>query len=151
MTAQGKVHGNTGRKNPHGKVAYSKLSKEEQLSYMREVNKKSYLKQIGGKLTRRSPLEMTDELRIQYHRNKACLRATRAKKARFYDEFTNLVVKEAHELRKLRNEITGIEWHVDHIEPLKGKDVCGLHIWSNLQVIPKLLNLKKGARRALHD
>lgn len=151
MTAQGKPHGNTGRKNPHGKVAYSTLSKEEQLSYMREVNKKSYLKKVGGKLSRRSPLDMTDELRKQYYRDKASLRATRAKKARFNDEFTNLVVKEAHELRKLRNKITGIDWHVDHVEPLNGKDVCGLHIWSNLQVIPKLLNLKKGATRAVSN
>ena len=149
MTKAGKVHGNTGRKNPHGKVAYSQLSREEQLSYMREVNRRSYLKKVNGKLTRRSPLEMTNELRIQYYRDKANLRATRAKKARFYDELTVLVTKEAHELRKLRNKLTGIEWHVDHIEPLKGKDVCGLHIWSNLQVIPKLINLQKGANRAV--
>lgn len=149
MTKKGLPHGNTGRKNPHGKVAYSTLSKEEKLEYMREVNRKSYLKKVGGVLSRRSPLIMTDELRKQYYRDKACMRATRAKKARFYDELTSLVVKEAHDLRKLRNKCTGIEWHVDHIEPLKGKDVCGLHIWNNLQVIPKIINLQKGATRAL--
>jgi len=151
MTNEIKVHGNTGRKNPHGKVVYSLLSKEEQIKYKREANNKSYLKRVGGTLTRRSPLEMTDELRKEYYRNKSCIRATRAKKARFTDELTTLVVKEAHDLRILRNKCTGIEWHVDHIEPLKGKDVCGLHIWSNLQVIPKLLNLQKGAKRALSN
>ena len=108
-----------------------------------------YLNDVGT-LTRRSPLEMTEELRKEYYRNKALMRATRAKKARFTDELTQLVVKEAHELRKLRNKLTGIEWHVDHIEPLKGKDVCGLHIWSNLQVIPKIVNLSKGAKRAVY-
>jgi hypothetical protein len=63
MTKLGMIHGNTGRKNPHGKVAYSQLSIEEKLSYMREANRRAYLKKVNGKLTRRSPLEMTDELK----------------------------------------------------------------------------------------
>ncbi|CAK0741155.1 conserved hypothetical protein [Gammaproteobacteria bacterium] len=44
------------------------------------------------------------------------------------------------------NKSTGVQWHVDHIIPLQGKNVSGLHVPENLQVIQGSLNSKKGNR-----
>lgn len=53
------------------------------------------------------------------------------------------IIKEIYKLARERTKLTGIDWHVDHIVPLKGQVVCGLHVPWNLRVILGIENLKK--------
>jgi hypothetical protein len=76
---------------------------------------------------------------------------TAIRRATFYQRIPNwLSKKDKQEIKQiylkaqLITEQTGIKHDVDHILPLRGKDVSGLHVLNNLQIIPKELNLKKG-------
>ena len=55
----------------------------------------------------------------------------------------DFVLSEAYELAQLRTRATGVIHHVDHIVPLKSKNVCGLHCEFNLRVIPGKENQMK--------
>ena len=59
------------------------------------------------------------------------------------DDEVKFLIAEAYDLAQRRAELCGGEWHVDHIVPVRGKSVCGLHVPWNLQVIPKEVNLRK--------
>lgn len=64
--------------------------------------------------------------------------------ASHYDEMRDLYTKSSQIA-----ELTGILFHVDHIVPLQGELVCGLHVPWNLQVIPAYENLSKSNKHEI--
>lgn len=88
----------------------------------------------------------------EYRKNNPILCRLRALKRRaakklsipiWYDDFDDFVFEEAEILRRERQGLTGIKWHIDHIVPLQSKIVCGLHSYINVAVIPAIENQRK--------
>ena len=116
-----------------------RLTKEHQQknrAYWRELNRKSY--------SNWSPEQKEKRNKQSYLRHKRTRVRSRG------DELTEFVFSEAYDLAKIREKVFGFKWHIDHIIPLNGKRVSGLHVWNNLQVIPAVENLSKGNKEMIN-
>jgi 5-methylcytosine-specific restriction endonuclease McrA len=84
----------------------------------------------------------------RYYIDKGMLYLKKRKGAmpKWLNEKHKFFLEEIYELRDLRTKATGIVHHVDHIIPLKGDGVCGLHVPWNLQILTAFENRAKGNR-----
>lgn len=117
-------------------------------AYQEQVKQDGSRSEYNAKWYRDNIEKATETRKDWYQRNKGHKNSLTAKRRaqalnatpKWADQW---FIDEIYDLAKLRTEMTGINWHVDHIIPLQGKLVCGLHVETNLQVIPGYENYKK--------
>jgi len=122
------------------------------------VQKKEYRDLLGKKLLERKKSEYQrnrqsrlSQKRIYRQENKGKINALVAARKKVIKQRTpkwlteddKWIIQEAYELAALRSKLFGFSWHVDHVIPLQGKQVSGLHVPNNLQVIPGVENIRK--------
>lgn len=127
--------------------AGKKASKRDILSYNRKwtSENKDKVKVYVKRYTSKKPETVTYQ---------ASLRRASKRNATppWVDKEHRTKIKEIFKSAKASSEFHEIEYHVDHIEPLKGKNEfgehvsCGLHVFWNLRSIPATENLKKHSK-----
>lgn len=139
------------------KKPYNQQNKEK----INEAVKKSYLKHPNRWKDYNDRWKLDNALRHKaykskhnseyYQKNKGSCNARHrayeaAKIQRTPKWLTKEQLKEIEEFYILAQELSWLSeggLHVDHIIPLRGENISGLHVPSNLQIIPAKENLKK--------
>lgn len=127
-------------------------NREEYLSYQRDYAKQNRERNLERKHEWR--LANPDRSKEQNTRNSRSWRESNRARYNSIQRVRNVHMKspvwaceeEIENLYRHAAELTkqtGTPHHVDHIIPLRGKSVCGLHVPANLRVITAAENLRK--------
>jgi hypothetical protein len=155
--ALGLTHYFTGKPCIHGHIEQRRVNDRICMQCTRDFHKKiRETFPVAHSAKKKASYERTKEKhlvqkRIYRQANKAKVNAlAKAYKVRkknripkWVDKNHMQLIKEVYELAQIRTKHFGFPWHVDHIVPIQGKLVSGLHVIENLQVIPGIENIKK--------
>ena len=135
-----------------------RLRKQEYKKRKRLHDKVGRPKKVNRELTeqeldlKRQRMRIASKKYSSDPKNKAKLTAKRAKRRcsklqrtpKWVGVEETRQIKALYQQAKELQKATGQVWHVDHIIPLLGKEVSGLHVISNLQILLASENMKKG-------
>ena len=133
------------------KALWESLNKERKASW----NKKSYQKNRQARIDSMIAYKAANLQRCRdgsknwkqqnHARVIATVRARECRKIMAVPKWADATETQAVYEEALRlSEATGVKYHVDHVVPLMGRSVCGLHVANNLRAIPATENLAKG-------
>lgn len=108
------------------------------------INNRLYVKQKPQRIATTKKWQKDNPERTAAIRNNALAR--RRAKMHALGKIFSKENRAFYEMARRLTACTGIKHHVDHIEPLNGKDRSGLHVPWNLRVIPASVNQAKGNR-----
>ena len=132
----------TGEPCKHGHVAERLLSNRTcidcQLPRKREWNHRPGIKETS--IARANAYDKANPAAKLARTRKR--QASQLQRTPAWDPHAHLIVAK-YQLAAMLTQASGIEHHVDHIIPLQGRKVSGLHVFSNLRVIPGSDNVKK--------
>ena len=141
------------QENPKGRKATLKdyaLKNKDKISAYNKQYEKDNKDRIASR--RQDTLEERREVKRLWRKNNLgmvladCAKRRAAKVNRtpaWLTEFDRLKMKCYYQVAVMRSRESGQKWHVDHIIPLQGENVCGLHVPNNLQIIPAIENMRK--------
>jgi hypothetical protein len=131
------------------KKEYRARNVEQRKTYMKEWHAKNSVQQITYREQYRlnNPTYFQEYAKANKHKVNASTRKRQAAKLQrtpaWLTDIDYWMIEEAYELAALRTKIFGFSWEVDHVLPLQGKVISGLHTPYNLQVIPMVKNRSK--------
>jgi len=132
-------------RNPNKTAEYSRRHYEKNGSKKRASARERYAENKEKERSRMLRYQ-ADNLHI-YAANAAARRAAKQQATPpWLTEDHLTMMKIAYQMAELMSERMGIKFHVDHIHPLRGENLCGLHVPWNLQVITEAENIAKGNR-----
>jgi hypothetical protein len=133
---------------------YRKQNKEKRREYNKKYKKEHYdaMKSAADKWVKNNP-EKVRAKDAKWRKNNPAKRSAKQMRRQANKlKATPLWLTEEHykqilyfyELAKELQWLSEEQLQVDHIIPLQGKNVCGLHVPWNLQILPKSMNISKG-------
>lgn len=128
--------------DPERYRGYGRKYKAANKKVIAERNKKYVAENREARTeTMRKYRRKTPDLQAEYVRRRQASKLQRTPKWLTEDDIW--LMREAYKLARMRSQLFGFAWHVDHIIPLQGKTASGLHVPTNLQVIPWIENVRK--------